>query len=227
MFDSGIENNLLRIPSLRILLDRLFARLEDEKKNRAEFRSWLTEDIKAEFINGEVIMHSPASESHNEVVINLGGIANIYSTIKNLGKVRVEKALIGMTRNDYEPDIAFWRNEIADRFEPNMNVYPVPDLIIEVLSPGKANTERDTVTKFDDYAAHGVSEYWIVDPVKQTVEQYLLLANQALGKYELRKKAVLGDHIESIVLSGFSIPVKAIFDADANAEAMQALLNIQ
>ena len=128
-----------------------------------------------------------------------------------------------MTRNDYEPDIAFWRKEVADQFNPGMNVYPVPDLIIEVLSPGKANVERDTVTKFDDYASHGVSEYWIIDPAKQTVEQYLL-SDTSPGQYELYKKALVGDHIASVVMQGFSIPVKAIFDSQTNAEVMQALL---
>jgi Uma2 family endonuclease len=128
-----------------------------------------------------------------------------------------------MRRNDYEPDIAFWCKAVADQFKPGMNVYPVPDLIMEVLSPGKVNIERDTVTKFDDYAAHGVGEYWIIDPAKQTVEQYLL--SEAMpGRYELHKKALVGDNIASVAMPGFSIPVKAIFDSQTNAEVMQALL---
>lgn len=220
MFDSGLEERLLETPSLPLLLDRIRHRLDDEQLKRAEFRSWLTEDTKAEFINGTIVMHTPAADDHNEATLNLGGIANIFATVKQLGKVRVEKALIGMTRNDYEPDIAFWRKEIADRFEPGMSVYPVPDLVVEVLSPGKENVTRDTETKFEDYAAHQVREYWIVDPKKKTVEQYLLSDNNP-GTYELYKKAILTDNIESIVLGGFSIPVRAIFDAEANAQAVQ------
>ena len=223
MFESSIEENLLEMPSLPLLLDRLHVRLDDEKRRRAEFRSWLTADMKAEFINGSILMHSPAADDHNEVVIHLGGIANFYATIFKLGKVRVEKALIGMSRNDYEPDIAFWRKEVADRFEPGMNVYPIPDMIVEVLSPGKENHKRDTETKFADYAAHRVPEYWIVDPKKKTVEQYLL-STQEPDQYELYKKATISDAIESVALPGFHIPVSAIFDAAINAEVLQQFL---
>ncbi len=223
MFGSDFEDNLWDNPSLPLLLDRIHHRLDDERLKRAEFRAWLNEDMKAEFINGGVVMQSPAADDHNEAVLNLGGIANFFASKMQLGKVRVEKALIGMTRNDYEPDVAFWRKEIADRFEPGMNVYPIPDLIVEVLSPGSENIKRDTETKFKDYAAHRVPEYWIVDPKKKTVEQYLL-SIEAPDTYELHKKAILSDHIESTIMEGFSIPVRAIFEAGANSEAMQRLL---
>ncbi|MBK8561982.1 MAG: Uma2 family endonuclease [Saprospiraceae bacterium] len=134
--NNSIEDSLWNVPSLPLLLDRIHHRLDDERLKRSEFRSWLTEDTKAEFINGSVLMHSPAADDHNEASGQLYR-ASLYADINNLGKVRVEKALVGMTRNDYEPDIAFWRKEVADRFEPAMNVYPVPDLIVEVLSPAK------------------------------------------------------------------------------------------
>ena len=223
MFDSGLEENLWNEPSLPLLLERIHHRLDDERLQRAEFRSWLTEDAKAEFINGSIVMHSPAADDHNEATGQLYRIASLFADFHKIGKVRVEKALIGMTRNDYEPDIAFWRKEIADRFEPGMNVYPIPDLIVEVLSPGKENIKRDTETKFSDYAAHRVSEYWIVDPKKKTVEQYLL-STETPDTYELYKKAILTDNIESKVMEGFSIPVSAIFEAEANSAAIQALL---
>lgn len=214
------EDKLLKIPSLPLLLQRLRERLEDEQAQRAEFRSWLDPDMKAEFINGAVVLHSPASEDHNEAVLYLGGAANAYCMLAKLGKVRVEKALVGMTRNDYEPAIAFWAADKADGFQAEMNVYPVPDWVVEVLSPGAKNRQRDLELKFDDYAAHGVREYWIVDPKQKSVTQYLLAEGE--GRYELHKKALLTDTIASVVLAGFSIPVRAIFEADANAAALRA-----
>jgi len=223
MFESSIEENLLEMPSLPLLLDRLHIRLSDEQRRRVEFRSWLTEKMKAEFINGSIIMHSPAADDHNEATGQLYRIISLHADLHKLGKVRIEKALVGMRRNDYEPDIAFWRKEIADRFEPGMNVYPIPDMIVEVLSPGKENHKRDTETKFADYAAHRVPEYWIVDPKKKTVEQYLL-STQEPDQYELYKKATISDAIESVALPGFHIPVSAIFDAAINAEVMQQFL---
>jgi Uma2 family endonuclease len=132
--------------------------------------------------------------------------------------------MIGLTRNDYEPDVAFWRKEVSDTFEPDMSVYPRPDLVIEVLSPGRENTLRDTKIKLEDYAAHSVPEYWIVDPKKKTVEQYLL-SEPTSGAYELHKKVGIADAIQSVVLQGFTIPVRAIFDASVNADVLRELLN--
>jgi Uma2 family endonuclease len=128
-----------------------------------------------------------------------------------------------MRRNDYEPDIAFWRKEIADTFTPDMNVYPLPDLVVEVLSPGKENIRRDTETKFTDYASNGIPEYWIIDPKKRTVTQYLL-SESAPDQYEMYKKATDRDFIESVSMQGFQLPVKAIFDAEANARLLLQLL---
>jgi Uma2 family endonuclease len=104
-----------------------------------------------------------------------------------------------------------------------MNVYPIPNLVTEVLYPGKDNIKRDKITKFADYAAHGIPEYWIVDPKKQFVEQYLLSDIQ-VGQYGLYKKVTTQNNIESVLLLDFSIPVKAIFDAEENAKAIQQFL---
>lgn len=223
MPSTSLEKDLLEIPDLPMLLERLHHRLDDEKIQRQEFRSWISEEVKGEFINGNVVMHSPTTEEHNEATGHLYCISSIYADLHKLGKVRVEKALVGLTRNDYEPDIAFWRMDVANRFQPTMNVYPIPDLVIEVLSPGKETIKRDTKIKFADYAAHLIPEYWIVDPRKKTVEQYLLSDTEA-RTYELHKKVALQDQIESTVLIGFAIPVKAIFDAETNALAIQQFI---
>ncbi|MEP0907739.1 Uma2 family endonuclease [Leptolyngbya subtilissima ST-M1] len=46
---------------------------------------------------------------------------------------------------------------------------PVPLLVVEVVSPGKANEDRDYRYKRSEYAARGIPEYWIVDPAKAKV----------------------------------------------------------
>ena len=47
-----------------------------------------------------------------------------------------------------------------------------PDLAVEILSPGSRS--RDKVVKMEIYAKHGVPEYWIIDTVSRTLEQYRL-----------------------------------------------------
>jgi Uma2 family endonuclease len=46
---------------------------------------------------------------------------------------------------------------------------PPPALVIEVVSPGQVNRDRDYRYKHTEYAARGIAEYWIVDPETQQV----------------------------------------------------------
>ena len=128
-----------------------------------------------------------------------------------------EKLLIALTRNDYEPDICFFTQEKAAAFAPDQMKFPAPDLVVEVLSDSTEAIDRGA--KFEDYALHGVAEYWLVDPEQESVEQYLL-GDEA---YELAVKVKSGT-IQSTVVSGFEIPVQAIFDAAEQFTALQALL---
>lgn len=52
-----------------------------------------------------------------------------------------------------------------------------------------------------------MSEYWIIDPDKEIVEQYALRGDA----YELLLKVKHGI-LQSHAISGFEIPVRAIFD---------------
>ncbi len=72
----------------------------------------------------------------------------------------------------------------------------------------------------EDYAAHGIGEYWIVDPDEETIEQYLL---QEVG-YRLAVKVKTGT-IVSAVVTGFDIPVRAVFDPVEQLAALHSILN--
>ena len=208
---------LARSPKLPQYLNELQILMKNEADARQRFRDWLDEDKKAEFINGEIILHSPAKYQHNNSRSYISRLLGLYVDVKQIGKVQDEKALISLSRNDYEPDISFWRQEIASAFDEEQMVFPPPDLVIEILSPSTEHKDRGV--KFDDYATHGTMEYWIVDPVVQAIEQYIL----DNGSYLLHKKHVVGELIESNVVAGFKMPVKAAFDRSANVAASNAL----
>ncbi|QHV97009.1 Uma2 family endonuclease [Spirosoma endbachense] len=212
---------LLDAPDAQLIINRVQAVLNDEKKRRQEFYEWLTDDVKAEFINGKVIMHSPVKRGHLRASKYLFNLLQNFVSQHNLGEVDIEKAMVSLTRNDYEPDICFWRKEVADEFDDETMQHPAPDLIVEVLSKGTA--KRDRGIKFEDYASHGVREYWLVDPIRQTVEQFQLdeefMAFDAVGNFHLN------DTITALTIQGFIIPIRAIFDKDANQSALQSLLN--
>jgi hypothetical protein len=55
---------LLDAPDLPQLVEQATAQLQEEIKRRQAFREWVTPGVKAEFINGEVILHSPVKRGH-------------------------------------------------------------------------------------------------------------------------------------------------------------------
>jgi Uma2 family endonuclease len=79
--------------------------------------------------------------------------------------------------------------------------FPVPDLVVEVLS--NSTEERDRGVKFEDYVVNGVGEYWIVDADESVIEQYVLQA----GEYELKLKSSSG-RLRSEVIEGFTADVR-------------------
>ena len=97
--------------------------------------------------------------------------------------------------------------------------FPAPDFVVEVLSVSTAAIDRGV--KFEDYAAHGVSEYWIIDPDAETVEQHRLAGD----RYELAIKAQTGE-LRSVAVPGFVIPVRAIFDEQINQATLRQLLSV-
>ncbi|MBD1842996.1 Uma2 family endonuclease [Cyanobacteria bacterium FACHB-63] len=46
---------------------------------------------------------------------------------------------------------------------------PPPRMVAEVLSPGRANRERDLIRKRAQYAKRGIPEYWLIDPDNRSV----------------------------------------------------------
>ena len=208
---------LIASPRLPFYAQRIESILADEQTARRRFYETITEGDKAEFINGEPVYHSPVRLEHNRVGKLLLKLLDTYVTVHNLGYVGYEKIMISLSRNDYEPDLCYFRKEVADRFEPRQMRFPAPDFVVEILSESTAANDRGV--KFEDYAAHGVAEYWIIDPMAEVVEQYLL-AGEA---YTLQAKMSNGA-LQSRALPGFDVPVRALFDEAENVRALQAIL---
>lgn len=214
----ALLQRLLQSPRLKLYAREIEDTLADEAERRQAFYAQLSEGDKAEFINGEVVMHSPVKYRHNKVGGNLYRLLSSYAMVQDLGYVGYEKILISLTRNDYEPDICFFAAEEAERFTADPMNFPAPSFIVEVLSD--STEERDRGVKFDDYAAHGVQEYWIIDPTTEIVEQYLLVGDQ----YELAIKANSGQ-LRSLTVTGFEIPVRALFDDGINIATLRTILH--
>jgi Uma2 family endonuclease len=214
----AVLEHLLYSPRLAIYSRYIQSVLSDERERREQFYEEIKENQKAEFINGEIIVHSPVKLEHTIAGKLLLKLLDTYVQIYDLGFAGYEKMLICLSRNDYEPDVCFWKNEKSSGFARGQTKFPAPDFIAEVLSPGTEKTDR--TIKRDDYAAHGVAEYWIIDPETEIAEQYVL----DQGEYRLRVKADSGV-LKCQVISGFDIPVRALFDKDENLAALRKILD--
>jgi Uma2 family endonuclease len=213
----AILEPLVHSPKLSLYLEQLQGIVSDEQARRQRFYAEITEDQKAEFINGEIVIQSPAKLEHNRASVLLLRLLSTYVSVHQLGFVGHEKMLISLTRNDYEPDICFFLKSKADEFIQEQWQFPTPDFIVEVLSLSTEDIDR--TIKFEDYAAHGVGEYWIIDPDAETVEQYVLTGDV----YKLLLKVQTGT-IRSRVIAGFEISVRAIFDEQENLRVLQTFL---
>src|SRR6185437_7020409 len=129
----ALIDQLVHSPRLEMYMMRLNSVLADERGRRQRFYDEMDESIKQEFINGEVIVHSPTKWKHGEVREALATLLRTYALNRKVGRVGSEKTLISLTRNDYEPDICFFSVEKASRFKPHQMQFPAPDLAVEIL----------------------------------------------------------------------------------------------
>lgn len=220
MFDNRkFVDEIMEQPSAALIVQAVQDRLQEEQRKRQEFYETMNEKDKVEFINGEIVYHSPVVKEHNDATKWLFKLLDTYVSLHQLGYVGVEKILTKFTRNDYEPDVCFFNTEKSKDFKKGQMIFPVPDLAVEVLSKSKKSLDRDRKIKYDDYEMHGVSEYWMIDPENETIEQYVLEE----GKYRLVLKSGEGS-IRGQAVKGFVIPIRAVFNEAENLAALREIM---
>ena len=128
------------------------------------------EEIRDEMLNGKVVLMSPRpAVNHNRVIGNIFFAFMGYLRGKTCEPFTDGTDVYLTEKDRVIPDVMIiCKKEIIKR----KGVFGVPDLIVEVLSPG--TEKRDRGYKKDLYEKSGVREYWLVEPETQTVEVYLL-----------------------------------------------------
>jgi Uma2 family endonuclease len=167
-----------------------------------EFLAWCDEDTHAEWVDGEIIMMSPASDHHQDLNDFLIIVMRLYSEAHQLGWIRSAPFIMrtSVHPSGREPDILFVVKERMHLVQPAFLDGPA-DLIVEIVSPESIG--RDRGEKFVEYEAAGVREYWLIDPLRQQAEFYQL---DEQGLY--RAAAPDSDGIyHSHVLQGFWLRV--------------------
>jgi len=162
-----------------------------------------------ELEEGRLVRMPSPTRQHQRIVGRLFAFLDDWTTVRGLGTVVMEVDVALPTGRGYIPDLAFVRREReAELLTPDGKVRGVPDLVVEVVSPGTQG--RDRYTKFRAYWEAGVPWYWLVDSetlviqeFQYTPEGYLCRATVEAGEV-FRPQALLGLELDLAALVGTS-----------------------
>jgi Uma2 family endonuclease len=160
-----------------------------------------------ELIDGELLVSKAPGIPHQR------SLGRLFVRLSNsLAESRAGEVLLtpGIVFGDYDaviPDLvvvtAGREVIITDR-----GLIDAPDLVVEVVSAGEKNGERDRQIKRQLYSRHGVREYWILDPALKAIEVYRRKENVLVLDATLRGS----DSLISQLVPGFFCVVSDIFD---------------
>jgi Uma2 family endonuclease len=171
-----------------------------------EFLAWCDESTWAEWVDGRVIVLSPASDPHQNLMGFLTAVLRIYVESRGLGWVRNAPFLMRLPNipSGREPDLLFVAAARKDRIKETYLDGPA-DLVVEIVSP--ESRLRDRGEKFAEYELGGVQEYWIVDPELRRADFYRL---DSEGRYRLIEPEA-GGRYRSTAIQGFWLRLECLW----------------
>ena len=164
------------------------------------------DDNRYELIDGELLVSKAPGIAHQR------SLGTLFYRLKDWLKDPVAGEAIltpGIVFDDYNaviPDLVFVsaarRHIITER-----GLIDAADLVVEVVSAGAKNSERDRQLKRQLYSRRGVREYWVVDPQLRTIEVYRQQENVLVLEVTLREP----DSLTTPLLPGFSCALSEVF----------------
>jgi Uma2 family endonuclease len=166
------------------------------------------DDTRYEIIDGELyVAHQPTYE-HQTIGGGLHVALDIWSRQTDAGVVTWAPGVIFAEDDNVAPDLTWVaKARLPLLLGPEGHFHAAPDLIVEVLSPGRANEQRDRELKLGLYSRRGVREYWIVDWQMRQVEVY----RRRDAALALAATLLESDTLTSPLLPGFALPLSELF----------------
>ena len=175
----------------------------------ADLESLPDDGRRYEIVDGELYMSKQPHWHHQFVCLQVAALLQTWSRQTNAGVANIAPGVIFAEDDDVAPDVVWVsRERLAAALDPDGKLHTAPELVVEVLSPGKTNERRDREAKLKLYSRRGVLEYWIVNWRQRQVEVYR--REQAV----LQSTATLyeQDTLQSPFLPGFTCQVGEFFE---------------
>ena len=163
-------------------------------------------DNRYELLDGELIMVPAPNLNHQRVNRELSTRLDRFIKDQALGELLYAPCDVLLSANDIvQPDLLFVSREREHLLTGGKNVQGAPDLAVEILSPSSA--EQDRGKKRELYGKHGVTEYWLVDPVAETIQ-----INRLQGEVLLPTRTFgRGETMRSPLLAGLELDLNDVF----------------
>lgn len=183
-----------------------------------EFLQQLDEDTLAEWVDGEVVVLSPARLEHQLIADFLTAVITAFVQQHGLGQVISAPFQMRLLRTarGREPDILFVAKESLHRLR-DTHLEGGANLVVEITSP--ESLVRDREEKLAEYEMEGIREYWVIDPDARRVDFFVLAEN---GRYERRHEDVEGVY-HSEVLKGLQLPVHWLWERPLLQDALRTI----
>ena len=179
--------------------------LHEKRKYTYEDYCQLPEEVRAEVLDGEILMSPSPFRKHQSVSREIEFRLCQWVETHHLGEVYDAPFDVVLSKhNVVQPDILYISNERRSILT-EANVQGAPDLVVEILSP--SDKKRDTVKKKEIYEKYGVKEYWIVDPDTETIFVFILEEKVFQGRGIYNRNQIL----KSPLLPGFSLMLEDVF----------------
>ena len=169
---------------------------------------WLTDRTKClvEFTDGHIEVLPMPTDEHQRIVLFLYRALYTFLASRSMGIVLVAPFRLYLQSGRYrEPDVLLLLD--ADDARRSNRSWTGADLVIEVVSPD--DPQRDLVRKREEYAAAGIPEYWIVNPVTEQIIVLRLDGTEYIEHGEFARDA----QAISALLEGFAVDVTEALDA--------------
>ncbi len=167
------------------------------------------ENLRYELIGGEIFVSTAPRFIHQLLVTRLLTAISKYLENNPSGIVLTTPGLIFSEFDGVIPDLIYISHERLDEIldEESGKFHGAPEIVIEILSPGKANARRDLQIKRELYEIYKVSEYWVVDPFEKQVSVF------RFEKGELKKTETFKENeiLKTKTLSGFELNLSELF----------------